>query len=141
MLLIPIAVSNANRINIANVEQATAQYAQQQEQAAVIEQRLNEAEPSELASFLASQGQPTEGRTPNEVKETVLSELALDRQQAKSQFELTKAERQRDLLSDALKWSVGAVISGILFIYLWVLTGRCRESVRPQPNKSKKQFR
>ena len=127
ILLVPIAASNANRINTANRELLSAEYSQQQSRAAEIEQQIAALAPDRLASFLASQKQSVEGNNPSEIKDTVLKEFAQSREQLIQEFESSKAQRQSELLRDAIKWCLGALVAGVLFIYLWVLTAWARE--------------
>ena len=130
ILLIPIAVSNANRINTANYEQLSAEYSQQQERAAQIEQEIGALSPRQLASLLASQDQLTisaEESDPIATKETVLQELTQSRARLTQDFESLKTQRQSELLRDTIKWSLGALVASVLFIYLWALTPWARK--------------
>lgn len=122
VLLVPIALSNAQRINIANTEQLSAQYSQQQSQAVELEEQLNTLRADELAAFFASQGEASEDVSPSQLKENVLADLADSKSQLATDFETAKSSRRLSLLTDAVKWIAGALISAILFVYLWVLT-------------------
>lgn len=128
ILLIPIAISNAQRVGIANTSQLTAQQQQQQAQVVQLEQQLSTATPQELSVFLASQGQPSENIPPPQLTQQVKAELSRRQAQLQNDFDELQMRRRQELLRDTIKWSLGALISATLFIYIWGVTAYARQS-------------
>jgi hypothetical protein len=58
---------------------------------------------------------------PQQVKTQLLSEVTTTQKKLKSEFEVVRQNQQRSLLKNALKWNLGALLSGVVLIYLWRL--------------------
>jgi hypothetical protein len=132
-VLIPPGVLNTLRINTQSSSQISIQYNQQLDQAKQLEEQLNQANPDEIASFIESQGGSIEDKDPQDLKNELLAQL----NQAKQTFELQYTETQTNqhltLVKSAVKWNLGALMSGVLLIYLWRENRWARQSVK-RPN-------
>jgi hypothetical protein len=123
-LLIPLGVVNTLQVKAINSTQLNNQYDQQKAQFARVERQLNQIKDQQLENFIKSQGRSLDGQTPQQAKEQFLAKINRDKQQVQAQFEQAKAERRITLIKNSLKWNLGALVAGILFIYVWHLTRR-----------------
>lgn len=122
LLLIPLGVVNTLQVKAINSTQLNNQYDQQKAQFARVERQLNQIKDQDLENFIKSQGRTLDGQTPQQAKEQFLAKINRDKQQVQAQFEQAKAERRITLIKNSLKWNLGALVAGILFIYVWHLT-------------------
>lgn len=128
LLLIPLSVSSAIRMNIQNMSQISSGYKQQLEQLEQLEARLSNMttqEINDLVDAVASQeSAPTV--TSSEALTYFKSEIERSREQAQVQREEVQSTQWLNLQKSAIKWSIGACISAVLFFYIWRLTGWAR---------------
>lgn len=122
LLMIPLGVINTFQSNTLNKAQITSQYQQQIDQIERFEALLNQTKDQDLERFIKSQGRTLDGQSPQAAKEQFLSKLKKDKNRMKMMFEGTKATRKLTLIKNSVKWNLGALIGGILFIYIWYLT-------------------
>lgn len=130
LLLIPLGISNTLRLNSQNLTQIETQYSQQMEQLAQVEQRLDQATPEEMTSFLASQGVVLDETTTKTPKQEILSQLSTVKARIQIQADTEKNSRRNRLLERSIKWNLSALVSGFLFSYIWHLTHWARGSRR-----------
>jgi hypothetical protein len=122
LLMIPLGVVNTMRINTANTAQISAEYTQQMSRAEQVKQQLNKASTEDIDSFLKSQGRSLDGKQPEEFKDQLLSQLTQTKQQMQTQYQAKRSNQRISLFKNSVKWNLGALVSGILFIYVWRLT-------------------
>ncbi len=122
LLLIPLGVNNTMRLNTQNTAQKSAQYRQQVAQIEQIEKQLKQATAQDLDSFLRSQGRSLDGQNPRTVKKQLSSEITKTKQTIQTKYQEQQANQRLALFKNSVKWNLGALISGVLFIYLWYIT-------------------
>jgi hypothetical protein len=125
LLLIPLALGNTWRINNQNNAQVVAQSSQRLSQVQQIKSQLNNATPQELNNLLSRLN--SQGRAPNignsgELKNQLVSEIAQAEKNLKTQSEAAQASARLALLKNSVKWNLGALVSGVLFIHVWYAT-------------------
>jgi len=98
------------------------QYNQQLNQAKQVEQQLSKATDDEVKRILQSQEQSLGNQSPQQAKTQLLSQLTKAKQKLSADYTAKRTEQQLTLLKNRNKWCIGAVVSGILFIYIWWLT-------------------
>lgn len=129
-LMIPLwGVMNTVRLNNQSAQMIEAQVTAQTQQFSQFEEQLNQASPDEISSFLESQGvalDDVEG-TP---KDLILGEIQQLREQVQEQADTEKTSRRNTLFESSIKWNLSALISGVLFLYIWRLTRWARVPVR-----------
>lgn len=129
-LMIPLwGVMNTVRLNNQSAQMIEAQVTAQTQQFSQFEEQLNQASPDEISSFLESQGvalDDVEG-TP---KDLILGEIQQLREQVQEQADTEKTSRRNTLFERSIKWNLSALISGVLFLYIWRLTRWARVPVR-----------
>ncbi|MGA7952216.1 MAG: HpsJ family protein [Gloeobacterales cyanobacterium] len=132
ILLIPVTLSNVERLDVQADDVFLAQYNQQLNQAKQLEQQLKKATDDEVKRILQSQGQSLANQSPQQAKNQLLAQLTKAKQKLSADYEAKRVEQHLTLLKNRNKWCVGALVSGILFIYVWWLTSRPQEIQKPQ---------
>lgn len=134
LLLIPLGIRDSVRINTSNEALLRSQASQQIAQTEQIEERFNQAtSPEELNNLLKAlkAGDNSLNTKDTQVfKEQVVSRLNNYQKTIEQQSEATLKSQRLALLKKAVKWNLGALICGVLFIYLWRVTGWARQRPR-----------
>lgn len=130
LLLIPLGINNTLRINNINNIQANNQLSQRLTQLQQINEQLNQATSAEainkLFNNLNVKGRPPEINSPEALKSRVISEINTAQKQVQTNTEVARKSQQLNLLKSSVKWNLGALIAGVLFIYIWKLTNWAR---------------
>lgn len=125
-LLIPLGVTSTVRLYRANIQQVEQEYKQQVSQADKVEQQLNQTTSAQLEDLVKKQGRSLEGKDPQELKTQLLTQLSQAKKQIKTQAETKKSTGNLNLLKSSVKWNLGALVVGTLFITFWKATGWAR---------------
>jgi hypothetical protein len=118
-LLIPLALTNTIRLNTQSVAQIQTVSTKQASQAEQLEQQVSKASPEQISNFFKSQGRKIDGKSPDELKNQLLSEVSQAKKQIKTQAEATQSLRGLSLIKTSAKWNLGALVAGTLFIFIW----------------------
>jgi hypothetical protein len=133
ILLIPLGIVNTTRINTQNQEQLSVVVTQRRTQLQTLQTQLQQlvtqAQLDEFTGVLARQGISLSNlnagsRTRVEI-ETALSRATTNLDE---QIETTRKGQFDRLFKNAVKWNLGALISGILFIGIWKITDWARKT-------------
>lgn len=133
LLLIPLCVSDSIRINNLNNERINTQISQQTSQIQQFEQQLNKATSQDLATLLTrinTQSNSSEIKNTQDLKNRLLTEVDKSERNLKTQVEATRKNRVFSLIKNSVKWSLGALIAGDLFIRIWQATRWARVSTK-----------
>lgn len=129
LFLIPLGVVDSVRIDRQNRTEINAQVEEQVAQIqpvkAQLERANTERELEALLNALVVEGNPPVIESQQqfqEVKDEMTSELVRTETVIRNQAQATQRQRRRSLLKNSVKWNLGALISGILFIGLWQAT-------------------
>ncbi len=127
-LIIPIIVGNAVRIHRVEQAQMMNQVDVQNSQVQQYSQQLNQAGPEQLDNLLQNYQQTTDIKvTSVQQLKSNLIDQAKQKQAAAKQELLTKFSQQKaSLFKTTVKWSIGAIISGVCFILIWKHTNWTR---------------
>lgn len=126
ILLIPLGIGNTVQINNILVAQVNTQYEQKISQAKGFEDRLRQATPENVVDVVKRQGGSVVGKTPQQIKDELLSKVDKSKADFKTQADASKWQQQKGYLKKAVKWNLGALITGFLFISIWKYTDRIR---------------
>ncbi len=126
LLLIPLGISNTMRLHIQNNNQINTKYQQDMTRIEQLEKQLRAANDEDLESFVKSQGQSLNSTNPQDAKKELLSQFSTAKQTMPAQYQQIRAERRLNLFKNSVKWNLGALVCGLLFIYIWRLTGWAR---------------
>jgi ABC-type multidrug transport system fused ATPase/permease subunit len=135
LLFIPVAILDAVRIDKQNQSEINSQVQQQLERLqpvkAQLEQANTEQELQALLNNVATQGEAPiiENRQQyKDVKDEINSTIASMETTLRDRAQTIQKNRRRTLLKNSVKWNIGALISGILFIGLWQATDWTRRN-------------
>ncbi|BAY65708.1 hypothetical protein NIES22_58150 [Calothrix brevissima NIES-22] len=126
LLLIPLGIGNTVRLSKQSAVQITTASQQQLLQATQVEQQLNQATPEQIGEFLKSQGRSLDGKSPQEVKSQILSDVSKAKAQIKNQADKTQSSQRLNLFKNSVKWNLGALVSAALFFSFWKATNWAR---------------
>ena len=126
ILLIPVGIGSTMQANNTLTTQIDTQYKEKLSQANGTEQRLKQAAPEAVVDVIKRQGGSVEGKTPQELKDKVLSGISQLKTQLKVQADAEKSQQRKALLKKSVKLNLGALLSGALFISLWKGSSRVR---------------
>ncbi len=133
LLLIPLGVVNTLRIDRQNNAQITTQVTQQMTQIKQVKDQMAKAttkeKMQELLSLLDSQGRVPDIQNSQQLEEitkNLSSFITQAENSVKSQAEATSASKRLVLFKNSVKWNLGALVSGILFILIWRFTSWAR---------------
>ncbi|ARV61869.1 hypothetical protein BZZ01_27510 [Nostocales cyanobacterium HT-58-2] len=118
-LLIPLGLTNTIRLNTQNAAQMKTVSNQQISQAEQLEQQVSKASPEQIDNFFKSQGRQVDGKSSQELKNQLLSEVSKAKEQIKNQAQTTQSLRGLKLIKTSAKWNLGALVAGTLFISIW----------------------
>ncbi|BAY26544.1 hypothetical protein NIES2100_63600 [Calothrix sp. NIES-2100] len=128
LLLIPLGIGNTVRLSKQSAAQITNISKQQLTQAEQVEQQLSKATPEQIGNFLKGQGRSLDGKSPDEVKNQILTEVTKAKSQIKNQAQATESSQRLNLVKNSVKWNLGALVSAALFFSFWKATQWARIS-------------
>ena len=126
LLMIPLGIVDTGRIYHAANGQIAAQISQQRQQFQQIRGRLNQATTDEQikqsVAALATQRRLPPIKNPQEFKAQALAQISQSERNLQAQADSARLNQLKALSKNALKWNLGALVSGVLFIWVWHLT-------------------
>jgi hypothetical protein len=125
LLMLPLGVIDTWRIYQYNNTQISAQLSQQSQQLQPIKQKLNQAKTDEqIEKLLASLTPQTSPKikSPQTSKDQLLTQISQAERSIKVQADNARGSQGQTLLKNSVKWNLGALVVGILFIWIWHLT-------------------
>ncbi|KKD39500.1 MAG: HpsJ family protein [Limnoraphis robusta] len=134
LILVPLGIINTLRIDKQSNTQIDTQVEQRMTQIQQVQQQLEQANTEEQMENLLSR-LDTQGRTPEiqsaqeleEIKNQLSDFVTRTESSTKTQAEETRRNRRILLFKNSLKWNLGALVSGVLFIAIWKATGWTRK--------------
>lgn len=134
-ILVPISVSSGWRIHNQNNAQLVAQLSQQREQAKVAQAQLGKLTDEQVKELVQrSTVSELQNFNADEFRKRQLEGIETAAQQTEVQAKAALEQQTKNLLKKGTKWTLGAFISGVVFLYLWHLTGWARaKKVRNRP--------
>lgn len=137
LLFVPLGIINTIRIDTLTNKQITKATNQRLEVLKQVETRLKDVQNKQDMQVLISQ--LNSGNAPviendqqlTQVKTNLTEFIKNSRNQLNNQAEMARKQGKKSLLKRSVKWNLGALISGILFIMTWQMTkwARIRETI------------
>lgn len=130
LLLIPLCISDAFRINKINNDRVDTQIKQQLNQIQQVEQQVGKATANDLESLFArlnTQGGTPDIKNPQELKSRISTEISRAKDNLKAQAEALSKTRRLALIKSSVKWVLGCLVAGDLFIRIWQATRWARK--------------
>ncbi|HEY9299874.1 MAG TPA: HpsJ family protein [Phormidium sp.] len=129
-LLVPLGLNNTLRLNANNNFQINNQLTQELNQLQQISDRLNqttsEQEINNLFTALNRRGRTPDIKNTEELRNRIKAEIETAQTRAKYQSQINRSNLRVGLIKNSLKWNLGAIICGVLFIYIWKITDWAR---------------
>ena len=125
LLMLPLGIADTWRIYHASNAQITAQLSQQSQQFQKIKGQLDEATTHEQLKQLVASLNPQGSlqiNDPQAFKDQFLAEISQAQQNLQVQADSVRTNESQTLIKNSLKWNLGALIAGGLFILIWRLT-------------------
>lgn len=125
-LNIPLGIVNTFRVQDIRQGEVIARAAQQNGPIQEVAERLNKAQSdSEIRNVLRSinpqqQAAISQITNPQEVKKKVLEEISTSITKTQAQADESKRLISGSLWKDTVKWSFGALFSGLFLLYIWM---------------------
>ncbi|MBV9386905.1 MAG: HpsJ family protein [Chroococcidiopsidaceae cyanobacterium CP_BM_ER_R8_30] len=138
LLLIPLAITDVGRLEAIKNVQVSNQSAHQLSQLQQLGEQVHTGTIQDISNLISHSSAPfylppIDVQDPQKFKNQVSAEITQAKKQVQIQAEMSKAQNHVALLKDALKWSLGALVSTVLFIRLWQVSSWTRQN-----GKSKK---
>lgn len=128
ILLIPLAIANTVLVNNVVNTYIDGQYQQKLTQASGFEERFKQATPEAVEEIVKRQGGSLGDKSPQQLKDKILADVNQSKAQLKSQADAAKSQQKKSWLTKSIKWNLGALIAGTLFISIWKYTTWIRVS-------------
>lgn len=126
LLMIPLGIIDTGRIYHANNAQVTTKFSQQSQQIKQIKSKLNQAttdqEINQLFATLDPQRRSLKIKNPQAFKTQTLDKISQTERDLQVQVDSVRSNQIKALGKNSLKWNLGALVSGVLFIWVWKLT-------------------
>ena len=137
IIAVPMGVISSVKIGNRTNENLQNAANQQLEILTQVDTRLKDVQNAEQMRVLIAQlnrgNAPAiqDGEQLNEAKTALSDFVAGNRDQINTQLAATKKQRKTALIKRAVKWNLGALVSGVLFILIWTMTkwARTKESM------------
>ena len=128
LLFIPLTITNTWRVNQQTNAQAAAQVGQQMAQIQQVRSQLDSATPQELNQLLSRFNSQSQAniQTTGQLKQQLAAQLDQAETNLKTQSAEARGKARLTLVKDAVKRTLGALVSGVLFIRIWSLTNWAR---------------
>ena len=130
LLMVPLGIADTWRIYYANNAQIAYQFSQQHQQLQQIKEQLNQAKTDEqikqMITSLTPQVRIEEIKKPQEFKNQYLTQISQSEQSSKKQADTVQTNQTEMLIKDSVKFNLGALLSGTVFICIWHLTDWAR---------------
>lgn len=122
-LLVPLTISSAWRVYNQSNAQLVAQLSQQRERTKVAQEQLGKLSDEQIKETIARSAvggaQSLQNFNAAEFRKRQLEGLETATQQTEVQAKAALQEQTKGLLKKAVKWTLGAIVSGVVFLYLW----------------------
>ena len=126
ILLIPLGVSCTFRIEQQNKMNIISQLSQQSAQFQQVQDQLSKATtPEEINTALTRlypQGRVPSTNNPQLLKTQLLTKVAEVQKSLKAQAEAKQADTRLILVKNAVKYNLGALVCGVVFLFIWSKT-------------------
>ncbi|CDM94416.1 MAG: HpsJ family protein [Limnospira sp. PMC 1291.21] len=136
ILMVPLGIFNTLRIEQQSSEQIDSQVEQRITDIQTVQQQLEQTTSEDQMRELISR-LDTQGRSPdiqnreqvNQIKEELSGFLSTTAQRTQIEAEQTRRNRRITLFKNSVKWNIGALVSGVLFVTIWRGTAWARKKV------------
>lgn len=125
LVLVIIFFITPQSLNQRSQEQVNAQFDPKITQLKQLQAQVEKAQPSQLETLMKSNR--VTGSDPQAFKAKLLQDASVAQKNFMEQSEAAKSSQKLALIKNAVKWGLGALVSGILFIRIWAGTAWARQ--------------
>ncbi len=130
LLMLPLGIADTWRLYYANKVQVTARTSQQSQQLqqakGLLQQAKTDEQIKQVVTSLTPRVRSEDIKNPQEFREQFLAKISEGEQKIKVQADNAWTDQSQTLLKNSIKWNLGALVSGTLFILIWHLTDWAR---------------
>lgn len=134
LLLAPLIFVDKARIDDQINYQINTQVSRQLSGVEQVEQQLGNAtsgkDINSVVARLNIEGLPPNIQSPQELKSRLLLETTEAKKKIRPKAEAAWADRRLTLVKNSVKWFLGSLVSGVLFVYIWQVTRWARRGSR-----------
>ena len=128
--LVPIFLLTPSELSARGDAQVQEQLTQQLDQIVQFQTRLQRAQGNELESLIKSSN--IRSRDPlasnsQELKSKLFQEAEATKKNLRTQAEVTQRGQRLNLLKNSIKWNLGTIVIGVLFLQIWRATRWARQ--------------
>jgi hypothetical protein len=113
-------------LNDRSQAQVSAQFDPKITQVQQIQTQMEKAQPAQIEAFIKNNRVPN-SPDPQVFKAKMMQEAATAERNLKAQASITKGGQKLALIKNAVKWGLGALVSGVLFVRIWAGTAWARQ--------------
>jgi hypothetical protein len=113
-------------LNERSEAQVSAQFDPKITQVKQIQTQMEKAQPSQIEAFIKNNRVPN-ATDPKAFQQKMIQEATVAEKNLKDQSAITKAGQRTALIKNAVKWGLGALVSGVLFVRIWAGTAWARQ--------------
>ncbi len=124
-MLVVIFFITPPTLNDRSQAQVSAQFDPRIAQLAQVQKQVEKAQPSDIEALMKSKR--VVNMTPQAFKTKLLEEAATAEKSLKDQASITNGGQRLALIKNAIKWALGALVTGVLFIRIWAATAWARQ--------------
>lgn len=132
LLMLPLGITDTWRMYHVIDTQVAAQVSQQSQQLQQVKNQLSQAKTDKQIEQLVvpvdTQGRKLKIQHPQEVKNKFLAKISRTEQSNKLQADSVRTDQTHSLLKNSVKWNLGALVAGTLFVLIWHLTDWSRNA-------------
>lgn len=122
LLLAPLLILDTLRVDDLIQYQINAQVIQQIAQLTQLENQINQANTAKDISSITARLNiqlPANINNPQELKSRLSSEIAKAKEVVRPKTEAAAADKRFGVIKTSIKWFLGTIVSGSVFIYIW----------------------
>jgi hypothetical protein len=118
-LSVPLIISDTVRINRQNFSQFTLQVKQQKTQALAMEKELKTIPDDRLTRVFSQSPIVSPNDSSDTMRKKLIEQLQTEQQKSFNQAQFTYQQQKNTSIENCLRWSIEALLSGIVMIVIW----------------------
>ena len=130
LLMLPLGIADTWRLYYANKVQVTARTSQQSQQfqqaKGLLQQAKTDEQIKQVVTSLTPRVRSEDIKKPQEFREQFLAKISEGEQKLQVQADNVWTDQSQTLLKNSVKWNLGALLAGTVFIGIWHLTDWAR---------------
>ena len=128
-LLVPLIISDTVRINRDRHNQFKSLVTQQQTKSSEIKQQLSNLSDEQVTKIFAKSPVVLPDDSGEVMREKLLNKFKLEQSNIRSQAAKINQQNNRNAIKKSIKYGIGAILSGLLFINIWENTKWTRNNL------------